>query len=340
MKKVLCFAAAAMAIFASCQKTEVVYSNDGPQEIALFAVNKTATKAPVTSTAYPGENTMYVAAYLASSDIGASQTTSGDYFNGTSFEKPTDGQYWTGGKYWPVTNSKLNFLAVSGHASAPISTVTFGEDNKDYAKKAVVVLADNSSAQHDLMYAAALGVHTVSNNDNELVNMTFKHALSWINFKVAGTEDVITVNRITLNNASYAGTLTLDNSENYQKSAAYTTAPRASWSDVASGKNVAVIADAIDCTSSSQVFGSNGLLVIPGNATTFTINYTIKHGGTSNTFDYTYTCTGIWEMGKKYTYSVNITPALIQINPYVQNWNADLNDDSNNTNDDISVPLA
>ena len=64
MKKVLCFAAAAMAIFASCQKTEVVYSNDGPQEIALFAVNKTATKTPVDGGSFSSNDNMAVAAYI------------------------------------------------------------------------------------------------------------------------------------------------------------------------------------------------------------------------------------------------------------------------------------
>ena len=51
MKKVLFFATCAIALLAGCQKTEINYDGE-PQEIAFFAVNKTATKAPVTGTAF------------------------------------------------------------------------------------------------------------------------------------------------------------------------------------------------------------------------------------------------------------------------------------------------
>ena len=55
MKKFFFMAAAATALFAACNKTEVVYT-DGPQEIAMFAVSNTATKAPVEGTVYPDDN--------------------------------------------------------------------------------------------------------------------------------------------------------------------------------------------------------------------------------------------------------------------------------------------
>ena len=111
MKKVLCFAAAAMALFAACQKTTVVYDNGGQQEIAFFAVNKTATKAPVSNTTFPETYAMQVAAYLADGDGVA--TGGRNYFNGTTFTKPNDGTYWTGGQFWPLSAATLNFIAVA-----------------------------------------------------------------------------------------------------------------------------------------------------------------------------------------------------------------------------------
>ena len=129
MKKVLCFAAAALTLFAACQKTTVVYDNSEPQEIAVFAVNKTATKAPVSDNVYPTDYEMKVAAYLASGGLDAN-IAYGDYFDGTLF-KYADSK-WTGGKYWPMSTASINFLAVSTPPSeespytGSVSSVTFG----------------------------------------------------------------------------------------------------------------------------------------------------------------------------------------------------------------------
>ena len=117
MKKVLCFAAAAMTLFASCQKTEIVSNNnDGPQEISLFAINKTATKTPVDGEKFQTTDKMNVVAYLADGN-GA---TAGNFFSATTFTGKEivtgSGEYiWTGtpARYWPLSTSTINFLAVT-----------------------------------------------------------------------------------------------------------------------------------------------------------------------------------------------------------------------------------
>ena len=108
MKKIFFLTAAAATLFAACQKTEVVY-NKGPQEIAMFAVNNVATKAPVTDAIFPATDKMQVVAYLA--DGG----TADNYFAKTPFAKGA-GSTWVGNpaRYWPVTDATLNFLAVFG----------------------------------------------------------------------------------------------------------------------------------------------------------------------------------------------------------------------------------
>lgn len=227
MKKVLCFAAAALTLFAACQKTTVVYDNSEPQEIAVFAVNKTATKAPVSGTAFPEDYNMNIAAYLA-----AGGEQSGDYFNGTVFSLKDDGTYFTGGRYWPISASTLNFLAVAQPVteSSPYTgsvSVTFGESSKDFAKKATVTLTNNQTSQpaedqtsgkynqFDLMYAAGQAKSTTNNGTGSYgeVGLVFAHALSWINFTVAKNDVAaeITVNSIKLNGAYYGGILTLTN---------------------------------------------------------------------------------------------------------------------------------
>ena len=82
MKKIFLIAASAMMVLASCTKVVINYPEDAqPQEIAMFAVNKSATKAPVggavEGATFPTDYNMMVAAYLVS---GTGNTTPGEYF--------------------------------------------------------------------------------------------------------------------------------------------------------------------------------------------------------------------------------------------------------------------
>lgn len=311
MKKFFFMAAAATALFAACNKTEVVYT-DGPQEIAMFAVSNTATKAPVTGTAYPDDN-MQVAAYLASG-------TAGNYFGQTKFVKGSGTYVGSPAQYWPVTDATINFLAVSEAKTPAVTTITF--DATTPASAAKVVLADNSSAQYDLMYAAGQGVKTSSTP--EAVDMVFKHALSWICFEVKATgADKITVKSITLNGAVYNGTLDLTNNE-YAKTTAYesvnaSVAP--SWSSKGGAKDVLVSDANYLCTDSYVSYGT-GLLVVPNAATTagFTIVYSTGAGDITYTANFTKPTEG-WVAGKKYTYQIGFGAlAQIEINPTVTDW--------------------
>ena len=336
MKKVLCFAAAAMAIFASCQKTEVVYSNDGPQEIALFAVNKTATKTPVDGGSFSSNDNMAVAAYIVEG------TTPANFFGYTLFEN--NGTNWSGtpARYWPLTTSKINFLAVTKTGGGKDNT-TVDFDETAYASKATVKLSNNNDFnQNDLMFAAGTGIHT-QGVAYDVVPMVFKHALAWINFQVKTATPSyssstnkgcsIKVNSITLHNAAFNGTLTLENNQYSSTDENSTSAISASW---ASTENASLAvpkadgqtsADGVVLTSEFQKFG-NGLLVIPDHyATSFTINYTLTQSdNTANTFNYTYTLpTGegySWEMAKKYFYNITISLSEIQISPSVTDWDA------------------
>ena len=94
MKKFLFFAASAIALFASCQKTEINYQN-GPQEIALFAVNKTVTKAPVVGDDYLISDDMQVTAYLAKVDEATDDldNSTGYYFSDVTFANPDKNKY-------------------------------------------------------------------------------------------------------------------------------------------------------------------------------------------------------------------------------------------------------
>lgn len=318
MKRFFFLTVAATALFAACNKTEVVYNND-PKEIAFNAVNKTAVKAPVDGAAFPTDDNMQVAAYLAQGDAGAGQITSGNYFAATLFDYA--GEFWKGNRYWPLSESIINFLAIS--QPDPASPVTTVFDSTTPAAVATVTLADNSTVQYDLMYAAAQGHCTPGNYPD--VDMVFKHALSWIYFtvktNVTGTGK-ITVNSITLNDAVYDGTLTLTNNC-YNVTSSYTSAAAnvdADWTTVGTKQNVPVVSGAVTCGTTALDFG-NGLLVLPGDQTSFTINYTITHEtGVANTLTYTYTLGGEWAMAKKYIYNITLNLNEILIDPVVADW--------------------
>ena len=328
MKRFFFLTVAATALFAACNKTEVVPTGEA-QEISFVAVNKVATKVPVDKSEFNDGDDMHVAAYIV-----AGSETDGNFFGPTHFKKT--GTFWTGdpARYWPLTTSTINFLAVTGTGGgASNSTTTF---TGSYASGATVTLNDNSAFnQNDLMFAAGQGTHT-QGEDYTAVSMVFKHALSWVKFYVCKKDETgydIVVNSIKLNGASYQGTLTLSNGQFNEETPQETDKVQASWSPAtpkdgvpvphADGKHVAA---AVTLTQSPTLFG-NGLLVVPGYATSFTINYTLTQaGGVANTFDYTYTLPGggKWEMAKAYLYYISFDLSEIEIEPEITDWQIDL----------------
>lgn len=325
MKKFFFLAVAATAMLAACNKTEIVPTGE-LQEISFVAVNKVATKVPVDGTAFKEGDDMHVAAYIV-----AGSETDGNFFGSTHFTKKVGADYWTGNpaRYWPLTSSKINFLAVTGTGGgASNSTTTF---TGSFASGATVTLNDNSAFnQNDLMFAAGQGTHT-QGGAYVAVPMVFKHALSWVNFQLSKKEasgyDIV-VNSIKLNGASYQGTLTLSNGQFNEETPQETGKVVATWSNTTPKNDVPVpnadgndVAEAVTLTTSAQLFG-NGLLVVPGYADSFTINYTLTQaGGTANTYDYTYNLPeGTWEMAKKYFYNINITLREIEVDPSITDW--------------------
>lgn len=314
MKKVLCFAAAAMTLFASCQKTEIVYNNDGPQEISFFAVNKVATKAPIDGVNFPTTDKMNVAAYLAEGG------SVGNYFSKTEFIN--SGTYWTGSKYWPITASTINFLAVSEpQTDSPVTSITF--DASAEAKGATIQISGNDTKQYDLMYAVGQGKCAPASYPK--VDMQFRHALTWLFFTVqSNIAGVVTVNSITVNDTACDGKLTIDNSSNYAATADVNTTTAtigASWASGSKG-DYPVVGTPTACTDASTKYDFGSLLVLPtaSESKSFTINYTLKNGSDETTFNYTYSFTSDWKMSSKYTYNITIGLTAIEIKPSVKPW--------------------
>lgn len=338
MKKVLCFAAMAMAIFASCQKTEIVGNNDGPQEIGIFAINKTPTKAPVEKTEFPTEYGMAVSAYLAKVDGGISGVR--NYFTNCPFTYADATATWTGNQYWPLSDAVMNF-----HAIAPVVenviTTTF-TNTTNCAETSVTEVKNNETSQYDVMYAVARG--TKENNTSTAVDMKFKHAYCWLdfNFNTSADAPTITINSITVNNVACNGELTVSATNMGSALDGEPVSAKASWK--ATATNINVPASTLTLSTTPTEF-EKGILLIPSSdtkMTSFVINYTMG----TQTLNYTYTAPSDmnWEEGKRYIYNISMLPTKISISPSVQGWDGDnegnqTNNEGNQTNNDSSLSL-
>ena len=350
MKKLFVFAASAMMVFASCTDNEIVYQNETPQEIGFFSVVDNMTRANVQGAnignTFPFEN-MQVAAYLA--EITGNNPM--DYFDGTTFSGT--GTSFTGGKYWPIQDAVINFMAIAPVEDGKVETV-FGETSAYYAKKATVTVTDNYTNQYDVMYAVGQGKKTSTTIPT--VGMTFKHALAWVNFTFKSSTPGITINSVTITNGIYSGILTVTNSK-YTSVDASTTPLEAvpSWAanpeadQTVTGGPITFIA--ADNTAPTPVAGNlgtaipwgTGILVVPCNPTSFVVNYTITAGGEGHNYNYTYPITApgegtAWEMGKKYTYNISMGLAGITIAPTVTDWDSDINGNGRD-DDETSIPI-
>lgn len=362
MKKFLCFAAAALTLSAACQKTTVVYDNDEPQEIAVFAVNKAATKAPVEGATFPESYKMQVAAYLAAGD---GVTEGGrNYFDGVTFSKPEgNATSWVGGQYWPVSAATLDFLAVapqveSADDATPAITTTFNAEN--HVSVSTTTVKNNETAQYDVMYAVGRQTKDAGTAP-ENVGLTFAHAYSWLDFTFR-TENTgtgapeIKINSITVNGVACNGTMTVTVTSNNQSStsdwAEGTLVATPTWNQntytstnltvpVADDYNFVLSADSDDTAEGNQPaeYGK-GLLLIPESPmTSFVIDYTITIGQNAQNFTYTYTPGSAltWDAGKKYTYEITMTLSEIEVDPIVTEWD---DFDSDESTEDVKDPIS
>ena len=306
MKKNLFFISVAALALGACTSDNVVEENNSvkqPKEIAIQAITTPNTRAAVTGTSFP-EIPMKVAAY----DV----TLDRDLFGATTFSK--DATTWKGGKYWPFATTTINFLAIANANSDNATGVTWGVTDANYASKVVVAMADNRTAQRDLMYAIGTG-----NNSSSFptIPMEFKHAQAWVKFNVkAGnttSATAITVNSITLNSVSCQGTYTVTQT-NFDQATGQVAA--GAWSDYASNAGNVTLAPSFTLSTSGADFGD--LMVVPNQGmASFTINYTID----GKTYDYTYsTSSTALAQATKYTYNITLTVHEIEVAPTVADW--------------------
>lgn len=335
MKKHLFLFAAAALVLASCSSDDTIAENSSvgsnqQKEIAFTAFNQKATRAAVDGTTFPTTLDMKVAAY----QVEATGGSAGVYFDATTFKYQYAGgssapavnaSYWGGetAKYWPLSPCYINFLAIANANADNGTGVTWGTNKAD---QVTIAMSDNSTAQRDLMYAIGNGAVTQSGNNltfPDKVDMVFKHAQAWIDFKVkanSSVETAITINSITLTGAKYNGTYTVTHTA-YNAKTGQSVA--GAWSALGDAQNIAVPGWSAAALTTSLVTVGNGLMIVPdddeetADFTSFTINYTYD----GKTYEYTYTpASKNVDQKKHYIYEITFKLHEIFINPTVEDW--------------------
>ncbi len=344
MKKLL-IAIAAIALLASCSKSDITY--DGPKEIGIAPVAQNRTKAMVQGTAFPQENFALWAYYkqlTAGTTIAAWQSsaeTQQTYIENKDFEPSGTAGLWSGVTtyFWPKIGSLL-FAGyypvtmkdkVTYEFSSTVNKMTVaGYTPGDYQTTGFVNNANGANHVEDFMYfnmtATSSDGSTVggqnSVTEGSQVDVFFRHALSWISVvlsEAAGTPEgaTITVKSVTFTDVKTTGTGVVDNSA---------TDNEIVWTPTDAKTDVVVLNVDTDLGAAATV--EKQPVVIPQTMSgDLVIVYTISSEDDSS-FTETKTISlasidsenSLWEPGKKYTYNISIGTTEILIDPIILDW--------------------
>ena len=318
MKKIF-FSLLAIAALASCAKTEAVYTTDN-SEIQIAPVTAMTTKADklgvIDGTEYPTEEEFNVYAYWANESAGSSftadQTGAGAYLNNVTFTNK--GQFWGGvtTQYWPK-NGSLRFAAYSP------ATINMQHVLATDTYTGTVNYTASTAQTFDILVAPTSKSYTAQ-TAAEKVSVVFEHALSWLTFQIKSTDvanNAFTIHNVTVDGVNIDGTLVAEMNLGTK-----------TWT-TENAQDVAVFNGSRNATTTAVDFEdvAKGLLVLPQQPTTVTINFTQNAVGSAPalanqtvTLPLTLVENEPWEAGKHYTYTVIFDLDEILINPDVENW--------------------
>ena len=332
-KNFLLLLVAACAVVA-CDKSETIDEKGQTQgEVAFSPISMPATKAPISTTAFPDDNIIYVSA----------SNNKEEFFSDKTFKKDGVSGFWKNYAgavqtplYWPLGGAgSFDFLAYSSTLN-PTAVWGDGGTPNDVAGKVVITYPDNygtpgvtTKTQDDLIYAT-----TSSTSRNTALPIEFKHALAWVNFTVKSNIPV-NISKIELVNVYTEGKFTIDQTQNI---------PVTSWNFTGISRgdkailnytddatpNVEATVDIDGSTNALDAdhsFGDNGILLPAQTIPNFRITYDMRDG--NNLVYVVNSVRGTWENGKKYTYKIAITFNEITLDPTVVIYSDEGNTDIN-----------
>ncbi len=248
MKKIVLIALPALALIASCSKTEVTPVQSDPQQISFFTlVNRQGTKADaiISGTAYPTDETFGTFAYYNDKDVtfpGDASATPSTYAElyipkeEVKYSTPTIGSYaWTTQKayYWPKQGS-LTFFSFSPYdelkddavSSCDAATgITITDWDVDAHQAVDVMVADVAKNQQKKDEVTTTdpykGVATVFRHKlSQIVSFSFKTDEDYLNGHDGTTKAYVAgdkkfyINSVKINNLDYKGTYVSGNDVN------------------------------------------------------------------------------------------------------------------------------
>lgn len=354
MKKIL-VSFLAIAALVGCSKADITY-DDQLQEIGFTPYSKKSVKSAVTTTDYPNTLNMYVFAQAGAAGATDVTTYNEPYFKNAEFNDKSTNQadgIFSGTAqpyYWPnVKRLIFSGVSASGNVNNGV-TPTYAKNATTNAWEITLNgykpgTGTTKLGDNDLMWFPT----TASYSKDEIVgtgkpghvDVTMKHACSWITINMKGDEitgaenTTWKIKSLSINGLSLSGDVVLG--EN------------ADWDNLssASDKPFTVFNGSKELTKAATPFEniSNNTIVIPQTPTTLTIVYEFvsQKGGASDgkdiiieetkTVDLTLADTvtgkddqgndikgGNWLPGVHYTYNITIGTSEILIDPAVLNW--------------------
>lgn len=328
MKFINCSFLAAVGLLlsvVSCTETDIMAEPETQSEIGFHAVlnNYKPSKAdPELRGVSLGEDNDYVVYMGASADDSPKYfDPSATSYGGQLFTYFTDGARWFPASgngtytkqhiYWPFGGVTVDFLAYALTPAAKSALApTFNADT--HARDFKITDWDTFANQFDVMYAYANGC--VPGTDGNIA-LSFKHAQALIAFtakKSATTTVDLTINKITIKDLEYKGSLTVDNYR--AKLNAYWTITGHGDKDLTAAEGIAYFPYTLNGTQ-TQI--TTNLLIPEQSAKQIVINYSM--GG--KTFDYELNIPrNKWKMGNKYTFNLVFSASEITVTPTVDDW--------------------
>lgn len=301
MKKELLCACVAILSLSACSNVETPVDLTVNKEISFKPITNVNSRSIVTGSTMPTKRKIQASAsYINNSGKKVTYFEGAEFSNSSSTIWSCATQY-----YWPL-NDGVDFLAYTLDDNSKATSVTW--DGTAAAQSVSFVIAAGAADDDDILYAAANNQKKVDANVG--VGMKFNHAQANLNFTIKTNVDV-TIHSITFDKMYTGGKLTIDNSK---------TDLKATWNfsaATADEKKVPGIADPNVIAAGTITTLGNSLLVPQQDAVGFTIDYTI--GNNRSTYKVP-VLRQVWEMGKKYTYAIEINFKEIEIKPEVTDW--------------------
>ena len=350
MKKSQLILAAALVALAACNKDsfDLTGPNTLDNEIGFNAVTKKATKANdaiITGAVYDTLNTFRVWGWQSKYDD-LQNWSDLDTVVASNFMDSLKIEY-TGGRlnrakawrnadnyyYWPFTG-KIGFLAIHpSNLNTPTDTTLTIEASWDASNKMAKASIENYSVvgrdSTDLMFAFKAGQRRA-----DALPITFKHALSQIQFRVRTNEDYWSVDSLEFKvDSIFIHNIDLKGNVVYEKDTVAWSENEAQDTSSVYYKGTQIV-NYHELDKDADLYG-RGLVMIPQPAnqidttvvpkdlvqTTLTVGYTMKqkkNAAISGTV--TVPAPQEWLAGKRYLYTLNFKLNEILFNPDVTKW--------------------